>query len=118
MVVMAAVEPGTNTDTTPSCTPDAWATWRTPSVMSTTSPSPLVEKRSSPLWTAKRLEAATAREGLAGLLQRGVQALDLVGGHGVAVIGLGVAPGPNLLGELAHALDHLPLDLAVALDEA
>src|SRR2546423_10194476 len=109
MAVTAAVEPGTKTDTTPSCTPDARATSATPSVMSTTSPSPFVEKRSSPLWTANRLEAAASGERLASLLERRVEPLHLVRGHRVGVVGLGVAAGPHLLGERAHTLDHLLL---------
>jgi hypothetical protein len=47
------VDAGTNTDTSPDSTP-AWSTtlW-TPAVMSIVSPSPSVEKRSSPLWTVR-----------------------------------------------------------------
>ena len=53
MVVTAAVDPGTNSDTIPSSIPEDSITRRTPSVRSTTSASPWVEKRSCPLWTVR-----------------------------------------------------------------
>ena len=50
---IAAVEPGTNTDTSPLSTPDWSTTLCTPAVMSIVSPFPSVEKRSCPLWTVR-----------------------------------------------------------------
>jgi hypothetical protein len=47
--VIAAVEPGTNTDATPIRTPEDSTMLPTPCVRSITSPSPSVEKRSWPL---------------------------------------------------------------------
>ena len=53
----AAVDPGTNTDTVPVSTPDESTTLWTPAVMSIASPSPSVEKRSSPVWTSATVRA-------------------------------------------------------------
>ena len=49
MVVIAAVDPGTNTLTTPAWVSDCSITCAMPSVRSTTSPSPCVLNLSSPL---------------------------------------------------------------------
>jgi hypothetical protein len=51
--VTAAVDPGTNTDTSPVSTPDCSTTLCTPAVMSIVSPFPSVEKRSCPPWTVR-----------------------------------------------------------------
>ena len=50
--MIAAVEPGTKRETAPSRAPEEATKLSTPSVRSMTSPSPWVEKRSSPVWTA------------------------------------------------------------------
>src|SRR6266516_1665038 len=101
-IATPAVEPGTNTPTIPSRTPD-WATTRsTPSVMSIVSPSPAVFSCSSPLCVGKE----------------GPEPLDLVGRHRVAVLGLWVAPLAHVLRERRHAIDHRLAHVSVSLHEA
>src|SRR4051812_13944925 len=49
-------------------------------------------------WTNEPpLQAGTPCEGLTARLEHGLQSLDLVGGHRVAVLGLGVAPCAHVL---------------------
>src|SRR4051812_11688648 len=107
MRVTAAVEPGTNTEAAPVSTPACSTTLATPAVRSTTSLSPSVENRRCPVCTGTGLEAGAAREGLPGLVEHRVQALDLVRSHRVAVVGLGIAALPDLRREGPDAGDHL-----------
>src|SRR2546423_9200583 len=108
MVVMAAVEPGTKTETEPSSTPDERTISCTPCVRSITSPSPSVEKRSSPVWTPTPLEARAARERLARvLLQQDLESLHPVRRHRVAVVLLGAGARAHRLVRSAAAVDKL-----------
>src|SRR4051794_15246880 len=117
--VTAAVEPGTKTDARPFSTPACEITLCTPSVRSITSPSPSVEKRRCAVWTGTvALQASAAGERLPGLVEQRLHPLDLVRRHRVAVLGLRVAALAHVLGKSTHALDHLLLDVGVALHEA
>src|SRR5437764_5907334 len=102
MVVIAAVEPGTNTLTRPSPTPDCATIRSTASVRSMVSPSPAERSWISPLCVGKE----------------GPQPLDLVGRHRVAVLGLGVAALAHVLRERGNPLDHRLAHVRVALHEA
>src|SRR5919108_3762552 len=69
------------------------------------------------VWVA--LQRQTARERLTGLLaEQLVKPGDLVRGHRVAVLLLGVLARAYLVGEGGQALDHVVADAGVALDEA
>src|SRR5215211_5823259 len=63
-------------------------------------------------------QTGAAREGLTLLVEQPVEALHLVGGHRVAVLGLRVAALSHLAGERLEATHHLVADPRVALHEA
>src|SRR5437763_673897 len=101
IAVMAAVDPGTNTETAPSSMPDWATTASTWPVRSIVSPSPSVVSVRSRLYVVK--ERAQPR----GLVRR----------HRVPVLGLGVAPLAHVGGERRDAVDHRLANVAVALHE-
>src|SRR5207248_2452844 len=102
IVVIAAVEPGTNTEATPRSTPACCTTAATRWVMSTASPWPCVESRSCSLEAGKEL----------------FEAGRLVRRHLVAVLRLRISPVAHVGGERGHSFDHRLAHVAVALHEA